>query len=162
MGATPDEASADSANAARPAHRSDKESTARPREGTHADASAAEASPGESPPAPDAGPGDDGEQSGDDSPIVGPQPSIADLPRDFAALVEGLYFEAMLYLGAIPDPRTGQAMDDPELAKYKIDLLSMLQAKTEGNLAPEEKQQLEEALYQLRMAYLQKTKVVKL
>ncbi|MCH7825666.1 MAG: DUF1844 domain-containing protein [Acidobacteria bacterium] len=91
-----------------------------------------------------------------------PQASIADLPRDFSAFVESMHLEAMLYLGAIPDPRSGETIEDTELAKYKIDLLGMLQEKTDGNLTPEEKQQLDEVLYQLRMVYLQKTQATKL
>ena len=90
--------------------------------------------------------------------IATPESSIADLPRDFSAFVEGMYLEAMLSLGAIPDPRSGETIEDTELAKYRIDLLGMLQKKTDGNLTPEEKQQLDEVLYQLRMVYLQKTR----
>ena len=73
-----------------------------------------------------------------------------------------MYFEAMLHMGAIPDPRSGETIEDTELAKYKIDLLGMLQQKTEGNLTPEEKKKLDEVLYQLRMLYLQKTQAIKL
>ena len=99
----------------------------------------------------------------DRAPLVAtPEASIADLPRDFSAFVEGMYLEAMLYMGSIPDPRSGETIEDTELAKYKIDLLGMLQEKTDGNLTPEEKQQLEEVLYQLRMVYLQKTGGIKL
>jgi hypothetical protein len=140
------------------------EATAGPTDSPAADA---EASP---PPEADAGAARDtagGEPRGtaadQGSPrIAAPMPSLADLPRDFSAFVEGMYFEAMLYLGAIADPRTGETIEDPELAKYKIDLLGMLQDKTEGNLDVEEKQQLEEALYQLRMIYLQKTQAMRL
>lgn len=82
---------------------------------------------------------------------------IADLPRDFTSFVEGMYLEAMLYLGALPDPRTGEVVEDLDLAKYKIDQLGMLQEKTRGNLTDEEHQQLEEVLYQLRMFYVQKS-----
>jgi len=101
------------------------------------------------------------EDPDEDPRIVAPQPSLADLPRDFGAFVETLYLEAMLYLGAIPDPRSGQLMEDLELSKYKIDLLGMLQDKTQGNLSTDEKQQLDEVLYQLRMLYLQKTQAPK-
>ena len=72
-----------------------------------------------------------------------------------------MYLEAMLYMGAIADPRTGEIVEDPELAKYKIDLLTMLQQKTEGNLTADEKGRLDETLYQLRMLFLQKTKAAK-
>lgn len=94
--------------------------------------------------------------------IVAPgPPSAADLPRDFSAFVESLYFEAMLYLGAIRHPETGQVLEELDLAKYKIDILGMLQDKTEGNRTPEESNLLEEALYQLRMLYLQKSEGAK-
>jgi len=86
-----------------------------------------------------------------------PQSSVGDLPRDFSAFVEGMYLEAMLYLGALPDPRSGEVTEDVELARYKIDLLAMIQEKTQGNLSDDEKRQLEGVLYQLRTVYVQKT-----
>ena len=107
-------------------------------------------------------PSDVASPSGGAPRIATPQASVADLPRDFSAFVQGMYLEAMLYMGAIPDPRSGETVEDTEMAKYKIDLLGMLQEKTDGNLTPEEKQQLEEVLYQLRMIYLQKTQAIKL
>ena len=98
-------------------------------------------------------------QPADDEPrVAAPQPGLADLPRDFSAFVEGMYLEAMLYLGAMPDPRSGQVKEDIELARYKIDLLSMIQTKTQGNLTDDEKQQLDEVLYQLRTLYMQTKK----
>jgi hypothetical protein len=84
-----------------------------------------------------------------------PQRDIEDLPRDFTAFIEGMYLETMLYLGALPDPRTGEPAEDLGMAKYKIDLLGMLEEKTRGNLTDEEAGQLEEVLYQLRMFYVQ-------
>lgn len=95
-------------------------------------------------------------------PIDMPERNIADLPRDFSAFVEGIYLEAMLYMGAIPDPRNDETIENIELAKYKIDLLVMLESKTAGNLTAEEKGQVESVLYQLRMIYLEKTKSIKL
>lgn len=88
----------------------------------------------------------------------GPAPSVADLPRDFTAFIEGMYLEAMLYLGALPDPRTGESAEDLDMAKYKIDLLGMIQEKTRGNLTDEEADQLEDVLYQLRMFFVQRSK----
>ncbi|MFQ5742593.1 MAG: DUF1844 domain-containing protein [Acidobacteriota bacterium] len=91
--------------------------------------------------------------------IVSPQgPSVAETPRDFPAFVESQYLEAMLFLGAVAHPQSGEVVEDLELAKYKIDLLGMLQEKTTGNLTSEEGDFLENALYQLRLLYLQKTK----
>ncbi len=92
-----------------------------------------------------------------DPQIVAPTAGIADLPRDFAAFVENMYLEAMLYMGAIPDPHTGEKHADLELAQYKIDTLSMIDEKTKGNLDEAEQKQLTEALYQLRMVFVQKS-----
>jgi len=96
-----------------------------------------------------------GEEPADTAPQAGG--SIADLPRDFTAFIEGMYLESMLYLGALPDPRSGEAVEDLDMAKYKIDLLGMIAEKTQGNLSDAEKQQIEEVLYQLRMFYVQRT-----
>jgi hypothetical protein len=83
--------------------------------------------------------------------------SFADLPRDFSAFVESQYLEALIFLGAVPHPQTGETIEDPAFASYKIDLLAMLQEKTEGNLTEEEARLIEDVLYQLRMLYVQKT-----
>ncbi len=63
--------------------------------------------------------------------------------------------QALFALGAVPDPQTGKRYLDLELAKYYIDTLKMLEAKTANNLTSEEKTQLDNALYQLRSAYIQ-------
>jgi hypothetical protein len=39
-------------------------------------------------------------------------------------------------------------------AKHSIDLLAVLQKKTEGNRTPQESDELEAALHELRMAYV--------
>jgi hypothetical protein len=84
--------------------------------------------------------------------------SFADLPRDFSAFVESQYLEALIFLGAVPHPQSGETIEDPAFAGYKIDLLAMLQEKTEGNLTEQEARLIEDVLYQLRMLYVQKTK----
>ena len=86
-----------------------------------------------------------------------PAGSYADLPRGFAPFVESQYLEALIFLGAVPHPQTGETMEDPEFARYKIDLLTMIQEKTEGNLSEEESRVMEDVLYQLRMLFVQKT-----
>jgi len=89
-----------------------------------------------------------------------PAGSYADLPRGFAAFVESQYLEALIFLGAVPHPQTGETIEDPEFARYKIDLLTMIQEKTEGNLSDEEAKLIEDVLYQLRMLFVQKTSPV--
>jgi hypothetical protein len=65
-----------------------------------------------------------------------------------------LYSEALVHLGQVPEPMTGQAHRDLEQAQFTIDLLAMLQEKTQGNRTPEESAVLEEILATLRMGYV--------
>jgi hypothetical protein len=74
-------------------------------------------------------------------------------PADVQELIRMLASQALLYLGAIADPQTGRAILAPELAKYNIDLLGVLEEKTKGNLTPEELTLLQRSLYELRMSY---------
>jgi hypothetical protein len=53
------------------------------------------------------------------------------------------------------DPKTGRRMVDLEMAKHHIDTLAMLEEKTKGNVSTEEKQALDQALYETRMQYVQ-------
>lgn len=61
-----------------------------------------------------------------------------------------------LYLGDAKMP-DGESMENLELARLYIDLLEVLQQKTDGNLSSEEKGFLEDLLYQLRLRYVEKT-----
>jgi hypothetical protein len=47
-----------------------------------------------------------------------------------------------------------------DLAKFNIDLLGVLEAKTKGNLTDAENQTLSRALYELRMHYVEMGKAV--
>jgi hypothetical protein len=62
--------------------------------------------------------------------------------------------EALMHLGQVPDPMTGQPHQDLEQALFTIELLGMLQAKTEGNRTPQESAVLEQLLANLRMAFV--------
>lgn len=61
-----------------------------------------------------------------------------------------------LYLGDAKMP-DGESMENLEMARLYIDLLEILQQKTEGNLSSEEKGFLEDLLYQLRLRFVEKT-----
>jgi hypothetical protein len=45
-----------------------------------------------------------------------------------------------------------------EAAKHNVDILALLEEKTEGNLSEEEENLIERLLYDLRMAYMQEKK----
>jgi hypothetical protein len=76
-------------------------------------------------------------------------------PADFTTIVEFLAQQVSLYLGE-PDPM-GRAIQ-PQLpaAGMFIDLLGVLQEKTKGSLTLEESRTLDQILYALRLAYVQK------
>jgi hypothetical protein len=62
---------------------------------------------------------------------------------------------AALFLGQIPNPRTGEAEVNLDLARMFIDQLAMIQEKTRGNLTNEETKVLSNALSNLQMAYVE-------
>tara|TARA_Y100001934_G_C11835015_1_gene532395 strand:- start:60 stop:302 length:243 start_codon:yes stop_codon:yes gene_type:complete len=75
-------------------------------------------------------------------------------PMDFSTFVISLGSNALIQLGQGPDGPTGQA-GDRELAKQSIDILTMLEEKTAGNLSDDESALLQSVLYQTRMAYIE-------
>jgi len=85
----------------------------------------------------------------------------AELPDvDFAGFLLSLATSAMAHLGEVPDPATGATTENLVAAKQMIDILSILQEKTKGNLEPDEDRLLDNLLYELRMKFLNKTKGV--
>ena len=62
---------------------------------------------------------------------------------------------AALFLGQIPNPHSGEAEVNLELAKMFIDQLVMIQEKTRGNLSQEEAAVLRNALSNLQMAFVE-------
>ena len=74
----------------------------------------------------------------------------------FSGFVLSLATTAALHFGDLADPETGRRPEpDIESAKRIIELLEMLQAKTKGNLIPEEEKLLDDLLYELRMRFVQ-------
>jgi hypothetical protein len=85
-------------------------------------------------------------------PPAGARPPLP--PPDLFYLASSLYMQALMGLGAIPNPISGQPKVELEKAKHAIDTLAMLQQKTEGNRTSEESQSIEEMLHELRMAFI--------
>lgn len=88
------------------------------------------------------------------APSAPPEPAPPLPPASFEMLVTTLATEAMIGLGQLPHPLTGQVHADPAQARYAIDMIEMLAEKTRGNLTPNEERGLRELLHQLRMAFL--------
>lgn len=62
--------------------------------------------------------------------------------------------EAVIALGDVPDPVTGERHRELPHAAALIDLLVLLREKTEGNRSLEETQVLDELIYDLQMRYV--------
>ena len=75
-------------------------------------------------------------------------------PATFEFLIHTLFTQALMALGRIPNPITKQAHRNLPTARHFIDTLGMLERKTAGNLAEDERRLLEELQHQLRMMYM--------
>jgi len=64
-----------------------------------------------------------------------------------------------MHLGEAPSPETGKLEQDLALARQTIDLLGMLEEKTRGNLAGDEERLIGQILYDLRMRYVEQSKM---
>ncbi len=62
---------------------------------------------------------------------------------------------AFIFLGQVPHPETGKTVRDLDHARYFIDQLEMLEAKTQGNLDKQEQALLKQSLAGLRMAFVE-------
>jgi uncharacterized protein DUF1844 len=76
----------------------------------------------------------------------------------FTNFIEPLIAQAYMSLGMLRNPYQPQAKIDPGAARQMIDILSLLQEKTAGNLTPDEEDFLHTHLAELKLAYVQRTK----
>ena len=80
------------------------------------------------------------------------------LPKiDFSTFILSLNSSALVQLGLMEDPATGQKGKNLPLAKQTIDILAMLEEKTRGNLTSDEENMLKNIIYELRMLYVKET-----
>ena len=77
-----------------------------------------------------------------------------DDPASFLSLIMSLASNAASSLGMMPHPVTGESGVDLKTAKHWIDVLGMLEQKTQGNLDEQEAQVVESLLADLRMQYV--------
>jgi hypothetical protein len=79
-------------------------------------------------------------------------------PANFATLVSYLSTTAMVQLGLLPGPGGERIPADFPNARRTIDLLEVLQQKTQGNLTEDEARMLTEVLYELRLSFVETSK----
>ena len=94
-------------------------------------------------------------QEQEEEPVPEAEEEAAQLPEiNFQTFVFSLNASALVQLGMMDDPATGRKEKNLSLAKQTIDILSMLQEKTEGNLTDDEENLLKNILYDLRIRYV--------
>jgi len=91
------------------------------------------------------------ESPGEVSPDPGHAPNI---PVTFASFVISLGSSSLMLMGEKFDPQQPAMPVNLPQAKEIIDLLSILEEKTAGNLTTEEQAVLRDMLYALRMKYV--------
>ena len=80
----------------------------------------------------------------------------AGLPSiNFSTFIISLSTQALMHLGEMSNPVTGEVEKDVAVAKQTIDIISMLGEKSKGNLDETEEQLVQEVLYNLRMRYVE-------
>lgn len=77
---------------------------------------------------------------------------------DFSTFVLSLSHSALVHLGDAPSPEGQTAERNIPLARQTIDLLAILQEKTRNNLSGEEERLLDQALYDLRVRFVEISK----
>jgi hypothetical protein len=94
-----------------------------------------------------------------DSPASNPGPSGATHEEMLSALFAQMVIQqtnmAMMLLGKVPHPQTGETIQDLDAARMFIDQLEMLQVKTRGNLNAHEEKLLKQSLLSAQMMFVE-------
>ena len=93
--------------------------------------------------------------AGAPSPDTPPPPSEALPEIDFATFVLSMASSAVTHLQGIDDEGEQTLPPNLPLARQAIDILSLLQTKTKGNLTGEEERLLDHVVYDLRLQFVQ-------
>ena len=82
--------------------------------------------------------------------------ALGELPEqtEFTEFLMRIASEAFIYLGLVEHPMTGRRQVDLQAAKESIDMLTMLRAKTEGNLSLGEARFFDDLLGDLKMQFV--------
>jgi hypothetical protein len=73
----------------------------------------------------------------------------------FMAFVLSLAHTAAVHFGDVPDPVSGAREANVPAAQQMIDILALIEEKTRGNLTAEERQLLDQVLFELPMRFVE-------
>lgn len=77
------------------------------------------------------------------------------LELNFVGYMTSLAFQAMVFLGEVPNPVTNLVEKNLEQAKLLIDTLALLREKTKGNLNKQEQDTINAYIYELQMKFVE-------
>ena len=77
------------------------------------------------------------------------------MEASFSTLVLSIASSAAMALGMAPHPVSGKTEIDKNLARFNIDLLTMLETKTKNNRTPDEDRFIMTILQDLKMKFIQ-------
>ncbi len=76
----------------------------------------------------------------------------------FAQFIMSLATSAYMHLGLVPGPDGQASTKNLVLAKQTIDILGLLEQKTQGNLSKDESQLINQVVAELRMRFIEEKK----
>lgn len=93
-----------------------------------------------------------------------PEETVGSAPRptpglDFVTLILSLREGALVALGLVSNEELGDLPADFAAAKYQIEMLALLEQKTQGNLTTDEAKLLSTVIYELRVAFVEAKKL---
>ena len=93
-------------------------------------------------------------------PAPGPSQEAAGAEEDeqelnFSNYIASLGFQALIFMGEIPNPMTQQMQKNLAQSKFLIDTLVILKEKTKGNLNEQEDRLLSGSIYELQMKFIE-------
>ena len=94
------------------------------------------------------------EHKADDGPAEG-DTETQTVPVTFETFILSMGANALVHLGEVPHPETGEHAQHMLLARQTIDILGVLADKTKGNLTDQEARVLQATLYDLRMRFIE-------
>jgi len=95
------------------------------------------------------------EKKGQSAPFKDKKIDESRLPEmNFPTFIMSMNASALVHLGIIEDPASGKKEKQLPLAKQTIDILTMIEEKTRGNLTDDEAKMLKSILYDLKIIYV--------
>lgn len=82
-------------------------------------------------------------------------PAEGSFPVNFSSFILSLATSALIHLGQEANPATGERSVELPSARQVIDLISLLEEKTKGNLTQEEDSLLRQILFTLRLKFVE-------